>query len=67
MIEIFETWYRTLSEDQKKQLLDYIFNNKIKTINEGFFAGNIGKLERGLFSGPISSSQRVCPTCGKLK
>jgi len=64
MIETFENWYNSLSSDQKKYLLDYIFNNKIKPINEGFFAGNIGKLEKGLFSGPISS-QKVCPTCGK--
>ena len=64
MIETFENWYKGLTEDQKKQLLDYIFNNKIKSLNEGFFSGNIGKLEKGLFSGPISS-QRVCPTCGK--
>ena len=64
MIETFETWYKGLTDDQRKQLLDYIFNNKIKSLNEGFFAGNIGKLEKGLFSGPISS-QRVCPTCGK--
>lgn len=66
MIETFENWYKGLTEDQKKQLLDYIFNNKIKSLNEGFFAGNIGKLDRELFSGPISS-QRVCPTCGKLQ
>jgi len=66
MIETFENWYKNLSDDQKKQLLDYIFNNKIKPINEGFFAGNIGILTKGLFSGPIGS-QRVCPTCGKAQ
>jgi len=64
MIETFENWYKGLTEDQKKQLLDYIFNNKIKSLNEGFFAGNIGQLEKGLFSVPISS-QKICPTCGK--
>lgn len=66
MIEIFENWYKNLTDEQKKQLLDYIFNNKIKPLNEGFFAGNIGILTKGLFSGPIGS-QRVCPTCGKAQ
>lgn len=64
MIETFEKWYQNLTASQQKELLDYIFNNKIKSLNEGFFSGPIGKLEKGLFTGPISS-QRFCPTCGK--
>lgn len=65
MIDQFEKWYNGLSESQQKELLDHVFNKKIKSLNEGYYSGPIGKLEKGLFTGPISSSQRVCPTCGK--
>ncbi|HNY45109.1 MAG TPA: hypothetical protein PLG11_07545 [Bacteroidales bacterium] len=64
MIETFEKWYNSLTDAQQKELLDHIFNKKIKSLNEGLFVGPIGKLEKGLFTGPISS-QRICPTCGR--
>ena len=65
MIETFDTWYNKLTEAQQKELLDHIFNKKIKSLNEGLFTGPIGKLEKGLFTGPISAASRTCPTCGK--
>lgn len=65
MIKTFEDWYNKLTEVQQKELLDHIFNEKIKSLNEGLFTGPIGKLEKGLFTGPISSSSKTCPTCGK--
>ncbi len=64
MIQTFESWYQQLTQTQQKELLDYIYNNKIRSLNEGYFSGPIGKLEKGLFTGPIGS-QNVCPTCGK--
>ena len=64
MIATFEKWYRSLTDAQQKELLNHIFNKKIKSLNEGLFMGPIGKLEKGLFTGPISS-QKICPTCGK--
>ena len=64
MIEIFENWYKTLTDSQQKELLDYIYNKKITSLNEGFFSGPVAKLEKGLFTGPYSS-RGVCPTCGK--
>lgn len=64
MIETFEKWFKSLTSAQQKELLDYIFNNKVKPLNEGVFTGPIGKLEKGLFTGPINS-QNVCPSCGR--
>ncbi len=65
MIETFDTWYNKLTEAQKKEVLDHIFNKKIKSLNEGLFTGPIGKLEKGLFTGPINATSRTCPTCRK--
>jgi hypothetical protein len=66
MIKTFEDWFNKLTETQQKELLDHIFNNKIKSLNEGLFTGPIGKLEKGLFTGPIGSNSKTCPTCGKI-
>ena len=62
MIETFEKWYNNLTYAQQKELMDYIFNKKIKPLNEGFFTGPIVNLNKGIFTGPIGS-ERVCPTC----
>ena len=62
MVQKFLLWYNALTEAQKKEILDYIFNNEIKPLNEGVFTGPNTKLEKGLFTGPISSGN-VCPTC----
>ena len=64
MIETFEKWYNSLTPSQQKELLDHIFNKKVKPLNEGVFTGPIGKLSKGLFTGPINS-QNVCPSCGR--
>jgi hypothetical protein len=58
MIEKFENWYKTLSNEQKLKLLDHIFNNKIKPLNEGIFSGPVTKI----FAGP-APSKNICPLC----
>jgi hypothetical protein len=62
MLQKFLLWYNALTEAQKKEILDYLYNNDIKSLNEGLFTGPFAKLEKGLFTGPIGS-QKVCPTC----
>ncbi|OFY26902.1 MAG: hypothetical protein A2275_02030 [Bacteroidetes bacterium RIFOXYA12_FULL_35_11] len=63
MKKIFDDWFNNLSEVQQKELLDHIFNNKIKSLNEGYFSGPIPNLIKGIFTGPIGLSGDVCPTC----
>ncbi|NOW94174.1 hypothetical protein FHW89_000821 [Mucilaginibacter sp. SG564] len=62
MIQKFLLWYNALTEAQQKEILDYIFNNQIKSLNEGLYTGPSTRLEKGLFTGPLSS-QNGCPTC----
>lgn len=62
MVQKFLTWYNALPDAQQKEILDYLFNNEIKSLNEGLFSGPMGKLEKGLFTGPVNS-QNTCPTC----
>jgi hypothetical protein len=66
MIEIFEKWFTGLTESQKSELIKYIAENKITSLNEGYFSGPSagGEITKGLFSGP-ASSQRSCPVCKK--
>ena len=62
MIQQFENWFRSLSNDQQKELLDHILNNHIKSLNEGIFTGPAEGLRKGLFTGPVNS-QKTCPSC----
>lgn len=62
MLETFKKWYDSLSASQQKELLEFIFNNKIRALNEGVFTGPLPLMKRGLFTGP-SNSKDVCPTC----
>jgi hypothetical protein len=34
MKTIFENWYKKLTEAQQKEILDYVFNEKIKSLKE---------------------------------
>lgn len=65
MVEKFKLWYNALNDNDKKEIVNYILNSEnIQSLNEGFYTGPSKKIDKGLFTGPLSSSSK-CPTCGK--
>lgn len=65
VITDFDGWFNGLSQKEKQELLDHLFNKRFVQVNEGFFAGPTGDLVKGMFAGPSASSQGRCPTCGR--
>jgi len=61
--EKFDSWIKTLSSDEKEDVLDHIYSTYIrKRLSEGVYGGP-APLMKGLFAGPSSSLPSVCPTC----
>lgn len=69
IVENFENLFQNLSETEQKELIDHIFKNHIKSLNEGYFVGPFNKaVNKGLNLGPIPTSlhhSNCCPTCGR--
>jgi hypothetical protein len=63
--ETFDNWYNQLTQTQKNEILGYILNTKCNLVCEGFHAGPIGLLAKGLFVAPTGSTAKFCPVCGK--
>lgn len=65
MLEKFKLFFNALSASDKEQAIKYILQSQdIQSLNEGLFTGPSKDIEKGYFSGPVSSSSK-CKHCGK--
>lgn len=66
-IEIFNDWYKKLSESEQSELLSKIIESKLTLCMEGVFSGPAGvTLNKGLYSGPAGQLvSGKCVHCGR--
>lgn len=65
MLEKFKLFFNTLSPKDKEEAIRYILQSQnIQSLNEGFYSGPSKNIEKGLFSGPVNTSNK-CKYCGK--
>lgn len=64
--ENLKDWFDKLSRPEQQEVVKFLYGGKI-LMTEGMYMGpRPGLVQRGLYCGPApSSSQSVCPTCGK--
>jgi len=62
MLQKFKMFYNSLNEADRKAIIEYLFNNELDNISEGYNTGPFGKIEKGLFTGAVGTAKR-CPTC----
>lgn len=63
-IETFDNWFKNLSAEEKKEIVLHVVKKQASKVNEGYYGGPTGYLQKGLFAGPSGTTQR-CPVCGK--
>jgi len=65
-ITVFEDFFKKLSNEEKRELIEHVLKKYLQPVNEGFYGGPSGLLQKGLYAGPsgTNNSQR-CPVCGK--
>ena len=67
--------FNNLSTEDQKDFLDLLSRSE-KVVQEGYFCGPMNSFAKGINMGPTSqdmlsasssSSNNVCPTCGKIR